>query len=106
MMVHEMHKYMVDTWGTRFIIDKKGNSTVVGVILPDGNIIQEHFIGEYDYDMRLPPKIMKKQDNRIVSFINHDTLVALENYMTINSRSKSDAIRFLLTRCLESTIKK
>jgi hypothetical protein len=52
-MVHEMHKYMIDTWGTRFIIDKKGNSTVVGVILPDGNIMQEHFIGEHDYEMRL-----------------------------------------------------
>jgi hypothetical protein len=49
---------------------------------------------------------MKKQDNRIVSFINHDTLIALENYMAINSRNKSDAIRVLLTRCLESTIKK
>lgn len=50
-------------------------------------------------------------DCKIDTKINKDTLIALENYMAINNRNKSDAIRILLVRSLEmenqlKTIKK
>lgn len=39
---------------------------------------------------------------KIDSKINHDTLIALENYMAVKGRNKSDAIRILLIQSLET----
>jgi hypothetical protein len=46
---------------------------------------------------------MAKQllEHKIDTKINKETLLALENYMAINNRNKSDAIRLLLIKSLE-----